>query len=85
MTTENLPGLFALFVATLIVLGLWRTFFGGPAAPKRRKDWPKEQGTLRITRRNPDAVGGVSVSLYSGRRDVVTWDWENIISVEEVK
>lgn len=47
------------------------------------RDWMREQGRIRITRRNPDAVDNVSVSLYSGRRDVVNWDWDNIISVED--
>ena len=48
-------------------------------------DWLNEKGRLRITRRNPNAVGGVSVSIFSGWRRNVNWNDPDIIDIQDAE
>ena len=85
----NGAGLVSLLVVLLIVGGLVVTF-GAPhktgkqyVFPRKRPEWYQRTGLLKVTRVNPNGLNGVSVSYYSGRRDIASWDWDNIISTEE--
>lgn len=84
-------GIVSLLVVLLIIGGLVVTF-GAPHKTgdicilrRNRPGWLYETGRLKITRSNPNAVGGVSVSYYSGRRDVVNWNSADIIDIQDAE